>query len=52
VYLPNKKEEANGSNARHSTVQYMVLAVLVGSANAKFTLLLKDTKNVVLFLMA
>jgi len=35
VYLPNKKEETNGSSARHrtvqySTVQYMVLVVSDG----------------------
>ena len=29
-YLPIEKEEKNGSSVRHSTVQYMVLAVLDG----------------------
>jgi len=29
-YLPIEKEEKNGSSARQSTVQYMVLAMLDG----------------------
>ena len=29
-FLPFKREDTNGSSARHSTVQYMVLAVLDG----------------------
>jgi hypothetical protein len=29
-YLPNESEVKNGSSTRHSTVQYMVLAVLGG----------------------
>jgi hypothetical protein len=32
-YLPNEREVINGSSARHSTVQYMVLAVLGGKLN-------------------
>jgi hypothetical protein len=47
LYLPIEKEEKNGSSARQSKVQYMVLAVSEGLGNVIFVwLLLKAAKNV------
>ena len=42
-----EREDTNGSSARHSTVQYIVLAVLWAAEQMlKYRLLLKATKHV------